>query len=341
MIDVVENLKQAIIGESNAKRKYEHFAEKAGSENHPEIANLFKAISFAESIHIKNHLKALTKITNSDIDLNDIVKIDEEELKKQVNDTRSNLIQSIAGETFEFKFDVTYYTGDEPFGLEEDESEKIFDIIVEYPTGWIAAASPGFETKEITAIKLKSLKTESLKVFAAPLVKQEPGEYDIKITIKSNVEDDKLEGATEFKAIITATYELDLRTKTGRLSTEITSGKDNHYKLILENKGSTSIENISLSSTEPEGWQVDFDEDKIEILESEEKKEIDVTINPPEKTIAGDYMLSFRVSSENSNDDIELRVTVETPTIWGIVGIGIIVVVIIGVAVIFARLGRR
>ncbi len=103
MIDVVENLKQAIIGESNAKRKYEHFAEKAGSENLPEIANLFKAISFAESIHIKNHLKALTKITNSDIDLNDIVKIDEEELKKQVNDTRNNLIQSIAGETFEFK----------------------------------------------------------------------------------------------------------------------------------------------------------------------------------------------------------------------------------------------
>jgi uncharacterized membrane protein len=69
--------------------------------------------------------------------------------------------------------------------------------------------------------------------------------------------------------------------------------------------------------------------------------EIDAVINPPEKTIAGDYMLTFNASSENSNSSIDLRATVETPTIWGIVGIGIIVVVIIGVAVIFARLGRR
>ena len=96
-----------------------------------------------------------------------------------------------------------------------------------------------------------------------------------------------------------------------------------------------------MSSTEPEGWRVSFDQDKIESMEAEEKIEIDVTINPPEKTIAGDYMLTFGASSENSNDSFDLRVTVETPTIWGIVGIGIIVVVIIGVAVIFARLGRR
>ena len=38
---------------------------------------------------------------------------------------------------------------------------------------------------------------------------------------------------------------------------------------------------------------------------------------------------------------IDLRVTVQTPTLWGWVGIGIIVVVIIGIGVIFAKLGRR
>ncbi|MCK5566872.1 MAG: hypothetical protein KAI62_03100, partial [Actinomycetia bacterium] len=60
-----------------------------------------------------------------------------------------------------------------------------------------------------------------------------------------------------------------------------------------------------------------------------------------DKAIAGDYMVSFRASSDNAEDDIELRITVETPTIWGILGIAIIVIVIIGVAIIFARLGRR
>jgi len=52
-------------------------------------------------------------------------------------------------------------------------------------------------------------------------------------------------------------------------------------------------------------------------------------------------MLTFTASGEKSTDGAEIRVTVETPTIWGIIGIGIIVIVIVGVAIIFTRLGRR
>jgi len=100
---VIENLKEAIIGESNAKRKYELFAEKALNEGFPEISHLFKAISIAESIHIKNHLKTIEEITKRSVDLNVIVNIEENILKKQVKNTRNNLIQAIAGETFEFK----------------------------------------------------------------------------------------------------------------------------------------------------------------------------------------------------------------------------------------------
>lgn len=236
-----------------------------------------------------------------------------------------------SGEAFEFKMDVTYT------GIEE----KIFDITTEYPEGWYVAVVPGYEQTEISAIKLKPGKKESLKALAIPLVNQEPGEYDIKVIVKSSVEGEDLEAIAEFKAVVTATYELSLTTKTGRLSTEVTSGKDNHYKLILKNTGSASIDNITLKSTEPEGWLVEFDEDEIETLEAGKSKEIDVTVNPPEKTIAGDYMLNFSASSENSRKDIDVRVTVLTPTIWGWVGIGVIVIVIVGVAVIFARLGRR
>jgi uncharacterized membrane protein len=248
-------------------------------------------------------------------------------------------IQAKEGETFTFNFNLTYIPGDEPFGMEEGKSEKTFDITVDYPTGWIAAAVSG--SQEIPAIILKSGGRQALQLLAAELVKQQPGEYPFKVTFKSAVEGDTLEESIDFTAVITASYEIVLTTKTGILSTEISSGKDNHYKLVVTNNSSISVENIALSSTEPEGWQVSFDKEKIESIESEEKMEIDVTINPPEKTIAGDYMLSFNASSENSDSSIDLRVTVETPTIWGIVGIGIIVVVIIGVAVIFTRLGRR
>ncbi|MFX1274769.1 MAG: rubrerythrin family protein [Promethearchaeota archaeon] len=100
---VIENLKEAIIGESNAKRKYELFAEQAKKENLGEISHLFNAVAFAESIHIKNHVKALSTILSNPINPEDFVVINEDELKSKVKDTRSNLIDAINGETYEFK----------------------------------------------------------------------------------------------------------------------------------------------------------------------------------------------------------------------------------------------
>jgi uncharacterized membrane protein len=265
--------------------------------------------------------------------------IPEPEPEELIFETTLPKIQADQGETFSFDFSVNYKAGDEPFGLDEDTNTKPFDITVDYPTGWIAAVAKG--TTEARTINLESDSSESLKLLAVENIPQEPGEYEFTVTFKSAVEGDTLEKSMVLTAVITATYEISLTTKTGVLSTDITAGKDNHYKLVLTNNSSTSVENISLTSTEPEGWQVDFDSKDIETIEAGEEKEIDVTINPPEKTIAGDYELTFKASSENSEDEVKLRVTVETSTIWGIVGIGIIVIVIIGVAIIFTRLGRR
>jgi rubrerythrin len=89
---IIDNLKTAINGESNAKRKYELFAEQAMRENLPEIVHLFKAISYAESIHIKNHLKALSNVTGSDVNPENFVKSDDEKLRSTVRDTRSKMI---------------------------------------------------------------------------------------------------------------------------------------------------------------------------------------------------------------------------------------------------------
>jgi len=251
-------------------------------------------------------------------------------------------VQGKGIDPYEFSFELTYDAGNEPFGLEEEVLDKVFDIQVDYPDGWFAATTPQYETTtEILAVKLASGKAVTIRVVAAPLIEQEPGEYPITVTLKSNIEDDPLEGTAEYKAIIIGTYELDLKTKSGMLSTEISSGQDNHYTLTLENLGSDSIENISLTTSKPSEWKVKFDKDEIEVLEASEKIEIDAIISPPDKTLAGDYVLNFNVNSENSTDSIELRVTVETPTIWGIVGIAVIVLVVIGIAIVFSRLGRR
>ena len=52
-----ESLKAAFAGESQAAEKYLVFAEQAEDEGFPNVAKLFRAISFAETRHARNHLR--------------------------------------------------------------------------------------------------------------------------------------------------------------------------------------------------------------------------------------------------------------------------------------------
>ena len=54
-----ESLKAAFAGESQAAEKYMVFAEQAEDEGLPNIAKLFRAISFAETRHARNHLRVM------------------------------------------------------------------------------------------------------------------------------------------------------------------------------------------------------------------------------------------------------------------------------------------
>jgi len=236
-------------------------------------------------------------------------------------------IKAKAGSQFSFAADLGY------IGPEE----TVFNLIAEAPAGWYVSIQPSYEATEISAVKLIKGKKESLKFVAMPLTEQKPGEYIIKIKASS----DTLQAETEFKAVITSTYELTFTPTSGRYDTKTTSGKDNHFAVQLKNTGSAAVDKITFTSTGPDGWKIKYTPDKLDTLEAGATKDIDITIFPPDKTIAGDYMVNLNVASENSSPKMDVRVTVQTPTICGWVGIGIIVIVIVGVAIIFAKLGRR
>ena len=237
-----------------------------------------------------------------------------------------------AGENFEFNMDLTF----------EGDEEATFDLLAEGPENWYLAITPSYQESEITAVKLTPGKKESLKLKVFPPLRadlQQPGEYII--TVKASNEDLDLSAETEFSATITAVYELGLVPKFGVFNTKATAGKNNPFVVVLTNTGSAPIEDITFSDDAPEKWIVEFDPEKIEKLDADESRDIEVTITPPDKTIAGDYMINLSAESDDSNKDIDVRVTVETPSVWGWVGIGVIVLVVIGVGVVFARLGRR
>lgn len=81
MSKVIEHLKEAFAGESQANRKYLAFAKKADQEGYPMAARLFRAAAAAETVHAHAHLKVMGGIKS----------------------TKENLTEAIAGETHEFK----------------------------------------------------------------------------------------------------------------------------------------------------------------------------------------------------------------------------------------------
>jgi rubrerythrin len=56
------NLEAAFAGESQAHMKYLAFADKADREGFPEVARLFRAISYAEQVHATSHFKVLGNV---------------------------------------------------------------------------------------------------------------------------------------------------------------------------------------------------------------------------------------------------------------------------------------
>ena len=237
----------------------------------------------------------------------------------------------IIGERFEFKVDVTM---DAP-------EDQYFELEKEIPSGWSIVVNPGSLGVDVPLLKLKPGKKESLTIICRPLIKQEPGEYVFKLTLKSAEEGKLLQESVEFKALVKSAGVLSLTTPTGMLNTEVRPDRDNIYTLIIENTGTAPVEDISISAQqEPEGWQVEF-EDKIDILQVGEKMEIEANIIPPNRTIAGDYSIRFLVTSGEDTDILDLRTAVQTPLIWRILGIALIAFVIAGIAVVFERLGRR
>lgn len=257
-----------------------------------------------------------------------------EPVEKLELETKFPVLSGESGETYEFEVDVKY----------QGAERKRFDLTISVPPDWVERAFSGYPEKQIAAVELGPSEgfatTEKIKVKAAPVLFNlpEPGDYAITLEVSSG----DLRASIELTAKVTARYGMDLYSETGRLNTEATAGEDKHFAIKVVNSGSAAIEDITFSTSKPEGWNIKFEPEKVDSIESGMTQDVDVIIKAPKgKTIAGDYVIKINANSKKANDDLELRVTVLTPSIWGWVGIIIVLVVIAGLAVIFRQLGRR
>ncbi len=273
---------------------------------------------------------------------NDQTSAEEIDIRVKVNVIREQLelkptypiLKAVAGEEFVFEVEF-YYVGAEA---------REFNLRTTAPPRWEIYMTPPYEKeKKISALRLEPLKAagDKIRVVARapfwPL--PEPGEYEIAVEAVSA---DGWESSTTLTAEVTARYNLTMQPVSERYNTKATAGEGNIFSVELGNLGTAPVDNIKFTPTKPEGWKIEFEPEQIDSLPAMDSQTIDLNIVPPAETIAGDYSITVRASGEQTaSKEMSIRVTVETPTVWGWVGVVIIAIVVVGLVVVFMRFSRR
>jgi len=243
--------------------------------------------------------------------------------------------------SFSFDVEIRYVGGTQP---------RTFELSADGPLGWTVSIQQSYQAVAISAVRLDPTKTypETIKVVATAPYWQlpEPGDYVITLKAASG----EIKGSVDLTARVTARYDFSVKTEDERLNVKATAGEESHLTIIVTNTGTAPLHQITFRSIKPvaiagEAWSVTFEPDKIEDLNPSDEREVEVTIKPPPKTIAGDYMVTLEFSSDPSTSiqppKLEIRVQVGTSTKWGWVGIGVVVAVVVGLLFSFKQTGRR
>lgn len=205
------------------------------------------------------------------------------------------------------------------------------------PSNFQTTFTEGFGSNEISSIPIEAGQTKDIKVKVTPPRDVKAGDYPVLVKVAS-------EGATADMRVtlqVSGQGRLALSTKDGRLSGEAEVGKSSTFTLVLSNDGTAAIEEVEMSGTVPANWKVEFNPKTLPSIAPNEKKDVQVTVTPADKAIAGDYVASFRANGRGESAAADFRITVTTSTLWGAVGIGIIAIALLVLLGAVARFGRR
>jgi uncharacterized membrane protein len=229
-------------------------------------------------------------------------------------------------QTFSFDVDVANNTG----------RDATFAIEATGPAGWDVSARPAAEAQAAT-LTVAGGETGSLTVEAKPAADATEGRYDIDVVITA--EGIPVRGT--FTAIVVGTPELVFGPAEELLSLSGEAGGTSTFSLIVANQGTAALSDVTLSSTAPTDWEVEFEPETIASVAPDESVTVTARIRPQSDAVAGDYGVTVAAAAEGERQEVELRFQVETSTWWGFVAVGIIVVALIALALVFRRFGRR
>ena len=237
---------------------------------------------------------------------------------------------------FEFEIVIDNDTGaDTSFSLSAAALDQNGQVL----SGWDITFSPSFgQERVISSISVGDALNERVDVRVTPPRNTPPGDYLIPVQVQ---DDAGFEADALLLVTIRGRGEVFLGTDTGLLNLDATAGEEASTKFRLTNFGTAELLDINLLADAPSGWEVSFELSPIPSLPANQQIDIVTTVLPAADAIPGDYLVTLRSNHPDTNASLELRVTVAQSTIWGWLGIVLVVLVLVILGALFLRLGRR
>ncbi len=221
--------------------------------------------------------------------------------------------------------------------LSNDTSEDLtFAANGTGPTGWQVDATLAGQAQAASAL-VKAGSSSGITVTVKPSATVQAGPYsvDMKVTAGNR------SVSTKLNIEITGSYTASLSTPDDVLSNRGTAGGTIDQQLVVRNSGTAELKNVTLNHAAPSGWKVTFEPTTLETVAAKGTATVVAKVIPDPDAIAGDYVVTFRAVNDQVTASQDIRMTIETSPLWGIVAIAVLVAVGGGLWWVFQRYGRR
>ncbi|MGQ1890947.1 NEW3 domain-containing protein [Thermophagus sp. OGC60D27] len=213
--------------------------------------------------------------------------------------------------------------------------KQVYSLLSKAPRGWKIIFKPNY--KQATAVEVGPNETENISIQVEPPYNVEAGTYKIPVRAANRSTSAEL----ELEVVISGSYEMELSTPTGRLSTTLTAGRKKDIELVVKNTGSSVLKEVRFSASKPKNWTVEFHPDTIPDIQPGEMVTALATIQSADKAIPGDYVSKITAKTPDTQANASFRMTVKTPLLWGWLGILIILITLGVIFYLFRKYGRR
>ena len=230
--------------------------------------------------------------------------------------------------TASFTFNLTLTNG--------TATEASFSMDASGPDGWTVAAKPAGQAQATSTVVPAGGNT-SIVVSVTPAADVAAGSFPIIVTVNGA-------GKTvtsNLTVTITGTYGIAVSTPDKVLSTTANAGSAKPFQVTVTNTGTAPVTAVTPSASAPTGWTVTFAPEAVPSIAPNDTQTLTATITPSADAIAGDYELTITAKGAEATDDVTIRVRVETPQVWWIAGVVLIVAVFAGLYWVFRTYGRR